>query len=99
MVNPRGVQRDFNALEERRMQAPALLEKGLRQAEVARRAGASREAVRRWDNLRKEKGLTGLKKAGHAGRKPSLQPKQQEKNIAGLKQGLGPSWSKCARSK
>lgn len=87
MGNPKGVKRDFTALEERRMKAAALLEKGHRQAEVARRVGASREAVRRWDNLRKEKGLSGLKKAGRAGRKPSLQPKQQEKIIAGLKQG------------
>jgi transposase len=60
-----------------------MLEKGLHKMEVAKRAGASREAVRRWDNLRKEKGFLGLKKAGRGGRKPSLQPKQQEKIIAG----------------
>jgi transposase len=87
MGNPKGVKRDFTALEERRMKAATLLEKGFSKAEVARQVGASREAVRQWDNLRKEKGIAGLKKAGRAGRKPSLQPKQQEKIIAGLKQG------------
>jgi transposase len=87
MGNPKGVKRDFTALEERRMKAAALLEKGVHQAEVARQVGASREAVRQWDNLRKKKGLSGLKKAGRAGRKPRLQAKQQDKIIAGLKRG------------
>jgi transposase len=87
MGNPKGVKRDFTALEERRMKAAALLEKGIHQAEVARQVGASREAVRRWDDLRKKKGLSALKKAGRAGRKPSLHEKDQEKIIAGLKQG------------
>jgi transposase len=87
MGNQKGVKRDFDALERRRLKAGTLLKQGIHQAEVARRVGASREAVRQWDNLQKKKGMKGLKKAGRAGRKPSLQPKQQKKIITGLKAG------------
>jgi hypothetical protein len=36
MGNPAGVPRDFEALEKRRFQAMQMLERGLRQAEIAR---------------------------------------------------------------
>jgi hypothetical protein len=49
MGNPAGVRRDFKALEQRRMQAARLLEKGYSQSEVARRVGAHRHAVKRTD--------------------------------------------------
>jgi len=87
MGNPKGVKRDFDALEERRMKAANLLKQGVHQAEVARRVGASREAVRQWANRIEKKGLAGLKQAGRAGRKPKLTKKDQERIIAGLKQG------------
>ncbi len=87
MGNPRGVKRDFAALEQRRFQAAKLFEQGLSQAEVARRTGVSRESSRRWHNDWKEKGKGGLKKAGRAGRKPRLQPEQLEQLRRGLKQG------------
>jgi hypothetical protein len=39
MDNPAGVRRDFEALEERRMQAAELLKQGVGQSEAARRRG------------------------------------------------------------
>ena len=41
MGNMAGVRRDFEALEQRRMQAARLLEKGYSQSEVARRVGGT----------------------------------------------------------
>jgi len=87
MGNPKGVKRDFAALERRRLQAAKLFEQGISQAEVARRSGVSRESSRRWHRDWKKKGKGGLKKAGRAGRKPRLQPEQLEKVRRGLKQG------------
>lgn len=87
MGNPKGVRRDFAALEQRRFQAAKLFEQGLSQAEVARRTGASRESSRRWHNDWKKAGKGGLKKAGRAGRKPRLRPEQLEELRRGLKEG------------
>jgi hypothetical protein len=43
MGNPAGVRRDFDALEKRRFTAMRLLDKGLNQAEVARRVKVVRK--------------------------------------------------------
>lgn len=65
--------RDFDELERRRMTAARLLNRGISQAEVARRVKVSRESVRRWSNLvRKHGSAEALKKVGRAGRKPGL---------------------------
>ena len=48
MGNPRGVKRDFEALEERRFRAHELLKRGLSEAEVARQVGVHRQSVNRW---------------------------------------------------
>ena len=61
------------------MQAAKLLNRGIRQAEVARRCKVSRESVRRWWNRIAAHGRKGLKKAGRAGRKPQLGPGQLSK--------------------
>src|SRR5437879_4935068 len=74
MGNPAGVRRDFQALEQRRWRAARLLKKGVHQSEVARRVGAHRQSVSRWAQQLEEAGLSGLKKAGRAGRKPRLSP-------------------------
>jgi transposase len=87
MGNPKGVKRDFTALETRRLQAAKLFAKGLSQAEVARQTGVSRESTRRWYNDWKRRGKAGLRQAGRAGRKPRLQPTQLEALRLGLKQG------------
>jgi len=87
MGNPKGVKRDFAALERRRFQAAKLFDKGLSQAEVARRSGVSRESARRWYADWQSHGKTGLRKAGRAGRKPRLNPDQLNELRRGLTEG------------
>src|SRR4051794_4727848 len=71
---------DFDQLERRRRQAAKLLDRGLSQAEVARRVKVSRESVRRWANRIAANGAgEGLKKAGRAGRTARLGPPELEK--------------------
>ena len=48
MGNPRGVKRDFEALEDRRLKAAKLLKAGWSQADVAREVGVHRQSVSRW---------------------------------------------------
>jgi transposase len=72
MGNAKGVKRDFDALEKRRLEAGRLLDKGLNQSEVARRLKVSHQTVSRWQKIRAAGGIGGLRKAGRAGRKPEL---------------------------
>jgi len=87
MGNPAGVRRDFQALEQRRMQAARLLEKGYSQSEVARRVGVHRQSVSQWAYALQENGRAGLKKAGRAGRKPRLSADDLRQLERGLKRG------------
>ena len=84
---PAGVRRDFEALERRRMQAADLLQKGVRQSEVARQVGAHRQSVSEWAATVRERGRKGLRKAGRAGRKPRLRPEDIKRIERGLKRG------------
>jgi transposase len=84
MIKSKRVRRDFDLLEKRRWRAARLLEKGLPQAEVARRVGVHRQSVSRWAATLQSKGATGLKKAGRAGRKPRL----NAAHLAALEEGL-----------
>lgn len=87
MGNPAGVKRDFDALEKRRMIGARLLQKGVHEAEVARRLGAHRQSVNRWARQLSEFGISGLKKAGRAGRKPRLSEADLKRIQEGLKRG------------
>lgn len=80
-MSPRAAKtRDFDQLERRRRQAAKLLDRGLSQAEVARRVKVSRESVRRWANQIATSGAEeGLKKAGRAGRVARLGPAELQK--------------------
>jgi transposase len=70
------------------MSAAKLLDRGLSQAEVARRVKVSRESVRRWWNQMVIHGSAkGLKKAGRAGRKPRLTPAEWKQLAAVLRAG------------
>ena len=91
MENPRGVRRDFEALERRRLQAARLLRRGLSQAKVARRVGVHRQSVSRWPKQLAEGGKASLKKAGRAERKPRLSPVDLRQVERGLKRGPRPS--------
>lgn len=87
MGNPAGVRRDFDALERRRFRAFGLLNKGLSEAEVARRVGVHRQSVNRWAKQIDDKGRAGLKQAGRAGRKSRLRETDLKRLELGLKQG------------
>ena len=87
MGNPSGLKRNFDALEKRRMQAARLLKKGIHEAEVARRVGVHRQSVNRWARQLNESGISGLKKAGRAGRKPRLSEADLERIRKALKRG------------
>lgn len=87
MGNPRGMRRDFDALERRRLQAAQLLRRGLSQSEVARQVGVHRQSVSRWAKQLAEGGKASLRKAGRAGRKPRLSPADLRRVERGLKRG------------
>ena len=87
MGNPAGVRRDFDALEQRRMEAARLLGQGYSHAEVARRVKAHRQSVGLWDRLRQQGGRRALKKAGRAGRKPRLRSEDLRCIERALKRG------------
>ena len=102
MGNPRGVKRDFAALERRRFEALKLLKQGYNQTEVARRVKVCSQTVSRWARAVTEQGDKALSAAGRAGRKPLLDDQQRERLIARLFEGperLGyetPLWT-CSR--
>src|SRR6202163_3742171 len=87
MGNPAGVKRDFEGLERRRMAAAKVLQKGVSQAEVARRLGVHRQSVIRWVRQLAQSGRAGLKQAGRAGRKPKLSASQLRRIEQALKRG------------
>ena len=87
MGNPAGIKRDFEALENRRLQAYGLLKAGVSDAEVARKVGVHRQSVGRWRKQIAEHGRAGLKKAGRAGRKPQLSARDLKKIERKLKAG------------
>jgi transposase len=87
MGNPKGVRRDFTALEERRLRAARLLEKGVSQSQVARQVGVHRQSVSRWAQQLEKEGRTGLEQAGRAGRKPRLSAEDLERIEQALKRG------------
>jgi transposase len=87
MGNPRGVRRDFDALERRRLEGARLLREGIHPAEVAPRVGVHRQSVSRWEKGLEESGLRGLRKSGRAGRKPLLSQGDLRAVEQGLKQG------------
>jgi len=68
--------RDFAALEERRMRAGAMFERGVSQADVARSLGVSRETASQWAAAFRRDGLDGLVAAGRAGRLRKLSDTQ-----------------------
>ena len=101
MGNPAGVRRDFEALEQRRLEAVRLLRKRLNQSEVARQLHVCHRSVGRWAKAYAEQGWHSLRKAGRAGRKPRLSGEDLKRLERGLWKGpealgyetpLGTSW-------
>jgi transposase len=87
MGNPRGVKRDFEALESRRLKAAELLKKGWNQAEVAREVGVHRQSVSRWASALETDGRAGLKATGGRGRKARLTAADLNKIEQALQRG------------
>jgi transposase len=102
MGNPRGVRRDFVALERRRFQAVKLFVKDLNNSEIGRRLKVSNQTVSRWRKEYHEGGNIALRSAGRAGRLPSLNEADKARLVELLLQGperLGyetPLWT-CPR--
>src|SRR5260370_2331317 len=72
MGNPAGVRRDFDALENRRVRAIRLWERGQNQSEIARQLRVVRQTGARWAQQYRAQGQSALRKAERAGRKPRL---------------------------
>ncbi len=87
MGNPAGVKRDFEALEQRRFRAAALLRKGLSEAQVARQVGVHRQSVNRWARQLGEAGRWALRKAPRPGRKALLSERDLRRIEKELKRG------------
>ena len=87
MGNPRGVNRDFRVLEQRRFAALKLLRQGYNQSEVARRVKVCSQTVSRWARTVSQHGEKALDAAGRAGRKPLLDEKQRAQLVARLLEG------------
>ena len=87
MGNPKGVERDFDDLERRRLQVAKLFDRGHSQGEVSRQLGVHRQSVSRWHQAWSKQGTKALLKAGRAGRKPRLLTSQLEQLGRGLKAG------------
>ncbi len=102
MGNPRGVRRDFVALEKRRFQAVKLFDKNLNNSEIGRRLKVSNQTVSRWRKEYQEAGEGVLRQAGRAGRLPCLSEADKARLTELLLQGperLGyetPLWT-CPR--
>src|SRR5689334_20155662 len=102
MGNPRGVKRDFVALEKRRFQAVKLFDKELTNSEIGRQLKVSNQTVSRWRKEHQQGGEVALKRAGRAGRLPYLDEADKGRLVELLHQGpeaLGyetPLWT-CER--
>ena len=73
---PAAERRDRQVFEGRRLHAADLFEQGIRQAEVARRLGVSRQTASRWQARWRNHGLEGLRSLGPPGRTPKLSAAQ-----------------------
>ena len=84
---PKGVKRDYDALEKRRLKAAELFDKGHTQAEVRRKLKISPQSSSRWYASWMTGGKESLRKAGRAGRLPRLTAEQKEQVKEALLEG------------
>lgn len=87
MKTPFRPRRDFLGMEQRRKRAARLFKQGKTQAEVARELRVSRQSVSRWRKQYQHGGVTALRGAGRAGRKPKLTPAQLNRVDSALRRG------------
>ena len=102
MGSPRGVKRDFAALEKRRFAAVKLFRKNLNNSEIGRRLKVSNQTVSRWRIEYQNGGNVALRSSGRAGRLPNLNETDKARLVELLLEGperLGyetPLWT-CPR--
>src|ERR1700738_2070365 len=77
-------QRDHKAMEQRRMRAADLFERGMIPAKIARQEGVANQVVSEWRKAGRQGGREALRSAGPAGRKPKLSDGQ----LAEVRNGL-----------
>jgi transposase len=87
MVRSSPARRDFEGMERRRKRAARMFDRGVSQAEVARRLEVSRQSVSRWYADWQSGGTKALKGAGRAGRMPRLSDAQLRQVDRALRQG------------
>jgi len=80
------MKRDLKALHRRRLRAARLLDKGVPQAEVARRVGVSRQSVNTWSKKLAADGQAALK-SKPLGRPGGLQAIERRELVRLLKRG------------
>jgi transposase len=81
-----GKKRDYDLMEERRLQGARLLEEGVSQAEVARQLGIKRQSVHEWAKVMATRGEKGLVRVP-TGRKPRLNKVQLSQLAEHLQNG------------
>src|ERR1017187_7270749 len=85
---PVPARRDFEGLELRRKRAARLFAAGkMILSSIARELKVSRQSVTRWYREWKRGGVSALRGAGRAGRKPKLEPRQLRQLDKALRQG------------
>jgi transposase len=78
--------RDYELMEERRLQGARMLEEGVSQTKVAREIGVTRQSVHQWAKVMEAQGAKGLVRV-RTGRKPRLNAVQLEQLGERLKAG------------
>src|SRR3990172_5194372 len=87
MGNPRGVRRDFDALEKRRLGAIRWFGEELNNREIGRRLRVCNQTVSRWRKQYRAGGKAALRKAGRAGRQRRLRATDEQRLVGLLRQG------------
>ena len=85
-MRPRGSSAE---LGQRRRQAVALLDQGMKPAHVAKAVGVTRGSVTRWRDSYQQGGAQALAPRLHPGRQPKLTARQRDRLVRLLKQGPG----------
>src|SRR5215510_1373511 len=81
--------RDQHRMEQRRMRAADLLERGVIPAEIARQVGVAHQVVSEWRKTWRQGGREALRSAGPAGRKSKLTDAQFTEVRSALINGAG----------
>jgi transposase len=76
-------------MEQRRMRAADLFERGMIPAEIARRVGVAHQVVSEWRKAWRQGGRAALRSAGPAGRKSKLSDEQLAEVANALAKGAG----------